>query len=278
MISDTPISAGFLLYLAAVAAVLAAVLLRYLPRRQAGLSIAVLAAWLGYSGLVGYEGVVRTTILGVPGIFWLVTPVLAFMAIVLGRSAVGIYLASRIPLPLLIGLQLFRLGVEYALQKLWEAGLIPASMTLAGGNIEIYAALMAPAFAWLSVQWESGRGIAFVWNTFGILSLVNIVTRALLTAPGPLNLIHADTPNVAMGLFPFSFIPGFFVPLALALHILTFRAISHANRSASEAKLQAAGTRPCAGDPEVECPTQAPGWRLAPSRSGARHRSPRIAG
>jgi len=46
----------------------------------------------------------------------------------------------------------------------------------------------------------------------GILALTNVVIRAVLTAPGPFNLIHAEVPNLMMGTFPFLFIPGFFVP------------------------------------------------------------------
>lgn len=242
MISHAPIAAGFVLYLSLVSFTLAAVLLRYLPRRAAILGIAFIAAWLGYAGTLGYQGIVRTTVLGLPGIAFLVVPVFACLAFLIGRSAAGNIVASRVPLPLLIGLQVFRLGVEYALQKLWEAGLIPTVMTLSGGNVEIYVALAAPLVAWLSVRWESGRAIAVVWNTFGLLSLINIVVRALLTAPGPLNLIHAEVPNVAMGMFPFSFIPGFFVPLAVMLHVLALRAIAQAKQGAANIEPQPAGT------------------------------------
>jgi len=60
----------------------------------------------------------------------------------------------------------------------------------------------------------------------GILALTNVVIRAVLTAPGPFNLIHAEVPNLMMGTFPFLFIPGFFVPLAVVLHALAIRAVS----------------------------------------------------
>ena len=54
----------------------------------------------------------------------------------------------------------------------------------------------------------------------GLLLLTNVVIRAVLTAPGPFNLIHAEVPNLMIGTFPFMFIPGFFVPLAVVLHLL----------------------------------------------------------
>jgi hypothetical protein len=99
---------------------------------------------------------------------------------------VGRYLGLRIPLPLLIGLQTFRIGVELTLHKLWEVGAVPHLLTLSGGNVEILIGLSAPAIAWISL------------------------------------------PNVAMGMFPFSFIPGFMAPLAVMLHVLALRAASSA--------------------------------------------------
>jgi hypothetical protein len=65
------------------------------------------------------------------------------------------------------------------------------------------------------------------------LSLLNVATRAVLTAPGPLNFIHAEVPNLAMGTFPFSYIPWFMAPLAMMLHVLAFRALRAASARAS---------------------------------------------
>lgn len=58
----------------------------------------------------------------------------------------------------------------------------------------------------------------------GLLSLANVAVRSVLTAPGPLNLVHTEVPNLAFGNFPFGLIPGFMAPLALALHVLALRA------------------------------------------------------
>ena len=69
--------------------------------------------------------------------------------------------------------------------------------------------------------------LALAWNVLGLLALTNVVIRAVLTSPGPFNLIHAEVPNLMMGTFPFLFIPAFFVPLAVALHVLAIRTISN---------------------------------------------------
>ena len=80
--------------------------------------------------------------------------------------------------------------------------------------------------AWLSLRGQWGLRIALIWNLLGLLALANVVTRSVLTAPGPFNLIHAEVPNLMMGTFPFLYIPAFFVPLAVALHVLAIRNIS----------------------------------------------------
>ena len=77
--------------------------------------------------------------------------------------------------------------------------------------------------------------LVLAWNVLGLLALTNVVTRAVLTAPGPFNLVHTEVPNRMFGTFPFLFIPAFFVPLAVALHVLAIRAIGSRLRTA-EAK------------------------------------------
>jgi hypothetical protein len=108
------LATAFLAYLALVAALIAAVLIRFLPARAARIGVAVLVGWLVYAGILGYSGVVAAQPVGIPGIFILLAPVFVFVAVVLVRSSVGRYVALRIPVPLLIGLQTFRVGGKRA--------------------------------------------------------------------------------------------------------------------------------------------------------------------
>lgn len=223
--NNAPLIMAFGVYVALVAVAVIGVLWRHLPRRPAGIGILALLVWLTYAGAIGAFGVLRDPNLRPPGIVYLVVPLVGFIALGLGRGQGGRVLAMRIPLWLILGLQSFRVGVEAALHALWEVGLVPRLMTLAGGNVEIVVALAAPLAAWLSTRGSGGRRAAWAWNVVGLMSLLNVVVRAVLTAPGPLNLIHAEVPNMAIGQFPFSYIPGFMVPLALTLHLLAFRAL-----------------------------------------------------
>ena len=91
--------------------------------------------------------------------------------------------------------------------------------------------------------------LALAWNMLGLLALTNVVIRAVLTAPGPFNLIHAEVPNRMMGTFPFLFIPGFFVPLAVVLHALAIRAIRTQLSTTISKAVSVDGVEPETGGP-----------------------------
>jgi hypothetical protein len=219
-------AALFLGFLGLMATVVVALIARYLNGRTAFWVLAGLSVWFIYAGLLGYLGVVKNTTMHPPGIAFIVGPVLLFLILFIVRSSATANAAVVFPLWIILGTQSFRIGVELFLHQLWIDGLVPKMLTFAGTNVDIYVGASAPLIAWLSTRGRLGLRLALVWNVLGLLALTNVVTRAVLTAPGPLNLIHAEVPNLMFGTFPFTFIPGFFVPLAVVLHALAMRAIS----------------------------------------------------
>ncbi len=221
------LSTLFLAFVALIAAVVLTLIARYLSRRTALRMGAGVVAWLLYVGALSYFGVVRNTAMRPPGVAFLFVPVAAFLVFlaVRAQSSSGTAIALAFPLPLLLATQSFRVVVELFLHQLWIAGLVPKMLTFEGANVDIYIGASAPFIAWLSTRGRSGQKIALVWNWLGLCALANVVIRAVLTAPGPLHLIHAEIPNQMIGRFPFTFLPGFLVPLAITLHILAIRAI-----------------------------------------------------
>jgi hypothetical protein len=218
-----PTAPLFGVFVGLVAGLMAVLMARRLPRGRALVGLAILAAWLAYDGLLSRPGLLAASGHGPPGMALLAGPPSA-LALLIGLSPAGRALARAAPLPWLIGLQSFRIGVELALLALAQAGQIPRLLTLTGGNVEILIGLTAPLVAWIAARGAGGRRIALLWNLVGLVSLANVSVRAALTAPGPLNLLHAEVPNLAMASFPFSYIPGFLAPLALLLHLLALRA------------------------------------------------------
>jgi hypothetical protein len=214
----------FLGFVALMAALVVALSARYLKGPTAFAIGVGLFIWLICVGLLGHLGVIGNATIRPPGIAFIFVPVVLFLVFFIVRVRSSAALAF--PLLIILGTQSFRIVVEWFLHQLWIEGLIPRMLTFAGANVDIYIGASAPLIAWLSTRGRFALQLTLVWNVLGLLALANVVTRAVLTAPGPFNLIHAEVPNLMFGTFPFMFIPGFFVPLAIVLHVLAIRAIS----------------------------------------------------
>jgi hypothetical protein len=213
----------FLTYLAFVVVAAIGVSAAYLPRRTTFAIITGLAIWLVYVGLFSSFGYMRDPSLRPPGIVWVVGPAVLFVLFVV-RSSMGARLAAAIPLWLILGFESFRIGVELLIHRLWVDGLVPKLLTYEGGNVDMFIGLSAPIIAWIAATGRLGLWLAMGWNVLGLMSLANAAATAVLT--GPLKLISTEVPNVAMGIFPYAFIPGFLAPLAVTLHVLAIRAIA----------------------------------------------------
>jgi hypothetical protein len=224
----------FILYLGLIAAIVIGLALRYLPR-SAGVIVSVgLPFWLLYVGSLGWFGVVKPVPGQPPGVLLIFIPLILFIALVLVRSAAGLRVALALPLWLLLGLQTFRIGVELFLHQFWVAGLAPKMLTYEGANVDILVGVTAPLFAWIATKGRVGLRIAMLWNILGLCSLINVIVSSVLTAPGPLNILQGDVPNLVSVTFPYIFLPGFFPPLAISLHVLAIRAIRKHLRDAKE--------------------------------------------
>jgi hypothetical protein len=215
----------FLGFVAMMAAIVVGLVARYLNGRTAFRVLAGLSAWFIYAGLMGYFGVLKNTAMRPPGTAFLLVPVLFFLFLFIVRFSANARIILAFPLWIILGAQCFRVGVELFLHQLWIGGVVPKMLTFEGANVDIYIGASAPVIAWLSTRGRLGLKLALAWNVLGLLALTNVVTRAVLTSPGPFNVIHAEVPNRMFGTFPFMFIPGFFVPLAVTLHVLAIRAI-----------------------------------------------------
>jgi hypothetical protein len=218
----------FLLFVGVMLAVVLVIIARFPASRSPVPRMAALIFWLSYVGLVGYLGVLRNVAMRPPGPVFLFGPLGLFFIVVLLRLfttpvAGG---SAAIPVGLLIGVQSFRVIVELFIHALWRDGLVPRMLTYSGANVDIYLGATAPLVAWWATRGSGGRKVALIWNALGLCALANVVTRAILTSPGPFNLIHSEVPNLMIGTFPYMFIPGFFVPLALLSHLLAIRALS----------------------------------------------------
>jgi hypothetical protein len=215
----------FITFVAIVVALLAVTISRL---RGSGLRIPALLGlltWVGYATAMGYWGAGR---LGsgtppLPVVF--IVPAVG-LVLFMARSSFGGRLAGGLPASVFIGLESFRIVVELFLQQLWLEGLVPKMLTFEGANFDIVIGASAPFVAWLVSTRRIGRRVAIGWNVVGILMLLNVIVRSVLTTPGPTHLITSDLANRAITQFPYTFIPAFLAPLAMLLHVLSLRALA----------------------------------------------------
>lgn len=215
----------FLAYVGLIVALAIVIARRYLPGGSAAAITVGLPLWLAYVATLSWFGVLVAVPGRPPGVLLVFVPIILFVALVVIRSRWGQVAALAIPLALLHGLQVFRIGVELFLHRLWELDLAPRMLTYQGANVDILVALSAPLIAFIATRGGVGLRVALVWNVIGLLALANVIVRSVLTAPGPLNILASDVPNLFVSTFPYSLLPGYFPPLAITLHILSIKAI-----------------------------------------------------
>jgi hypothetical protein len=231
----------FLTFVAAVVFALVAATLRYVPKTYRTPFIIGVAAWVVYAAGLGAAGILANGALRPPGMVYVFIPTIALLAFN-ARSPAGLRIATSIPIALLIGAESMRIIVELFLDRLWHAGQLPTMMTFHGANFDILIGASAPIVAVLYARNRLDPRIAVVWNVLGLASLANVIGRNVLSSPA-LHLIATDVPRNAIGTFPYSFIPAFIVPLALALHVAAIRSLLVEIRTANvrNAPARAAG-------------------------------------
>lgn len=222
----------FIAFVVAVALGIASAIVRYFPAKTRLPALGAFSTWLVYIFVIGRSGILADTTRRPPGLaFFLVPMLLTFLAI--GFRPTGRDIATSLPLALLIGAQAFRVIVELFLHQLWLDGALPKMMTYQGVNFDIFVGGSALLLAGLLMTRSVPSWILKAWNIVGILMVLNVAVRGVLTVPGPLRMLTDDVPNTGVVTFPYTFIPSLMVPMAICLHILSLRHLSAASKHAS---------------------------------------------
>jgi hypothetical protein len=151
-----------------------------------------------------------------------VIPVVTILLLAFFSKGLGQVLERISPASIIV-MQNFRVFVEVLLWLLFIERLLPEQMTFEGRNFDILAGLSAPVIAWLLSTQKITRGVAIIWNFVCLGLLINIVTIAVLSTPSPWQTFFEEPSNTIVTVFPISFLPGFLVPLALALHVFSLK-------------------------------------------------------
>lgn len=136
----------------------------------------------------------------------------------------GITFIDRLPITILTYLHVVRIPVEITLYLLFLHKTIPELMTFSGRNLDILAGITAPLIAYFGLQKQKlSRRTILIWNFIALALLINIVINAVLSAPFRFQQFAFDQPNIAILNFPFTWLPGFIVPIVLFAHLVSIR-------------------------------------------------------
>lgn len=182
------------------------------------LAILLLTAALAHQGLLHAEGPFPPPMLRL-----VLAGVLAVIGLVL--SPVGLRLARTMPLAGLIGLQVFRLPLEFVLWQLYREGALPVQMTFEGRNFDVLSGLLALplAIAIHRSQQKVPNALIWAWNLLGLALLFNIVQIAVRSMPGPLRTFQNEPTNTLVFTVPWVWLPMILVLSALLGHLLVAR-------------------------------------------------------
>lgn len=194
-------------------------------RKKATLVLLGLVSWLVLQAVLTFNGVYRSAPAAGP------PPILLFgiLPVVLTLVAVfatpgGRRFADSLPLANLTWLNTIRVVVELVLYWLFLHKAVPELMTFEGRNFDILSGITAPFVAYFGfIKGRLSRQLILLWNVVCLGLLLTIIVIAFLSAPTPLQQFAFDQPNLAIGNFPFSWLPTFVVPVVLFGHLVSLR-------------------------------------------------------
>ena len=144
-------------------------------------------------------------------------------AIVLLTSKKFAAVIKLIPQHWLILIQSFRILMELILWMLFLENIIPQQMTFEGRNFDILVGLTALVAGYLAYRKKLSNNFIIAWNLFGLVLLANIVVVAILSSPLPFRVFMNEPANTMVAYFPFVWLPGFVVPVAYTIHLISIK-------------------------------------------------------
>jgi hypothetical protein len=200
-----------------------------------GAAAVLLVGWLLLAIALGGLGFYRAAADRMPTIqYGILLPIL-IGSILLWRSKTLRRIIDAVPLPWMVGVQLYRaLGAMFLI--LYAGDRLPGLFAWPAGIGDILVGVLAPlvALSYARAPRESA-GMVVAWNILGIADLVVAVTTGFLTAPSPWLPPLGQPTSELMSVLPLVVIPTFAVPLSILLHIASLaklrRGAMHSDRS-----------------------------------------------
>ena len=154
-----------------------------------------------------------------PRAFVLLVPAMAIIVSVLVLKK-GREMMRGASMPALVLLHVCRIPVELVLHGAWQEALVPQAMTYEGRNFDIVSGCTA-ILIWLYLRRSAhpSKALLVGWNLLCLGLLFNIVIMAVLSLPGPLQVLNPEVPNRLVLLAPYVLLPAIVVPAVLFAHL-----------------------------------------------------------
>ena len=183
--------------------------------------ILIILSWLTLQAIVSLSGFYTVTATIPPRFALLVFPPVVLIAALFFTRKDRL---DSFDVKILTLLHVVRIPVEIGLYWLFIHRVVPGIMTFEGRNFDILCGLTAPLVYYFGyIKNVLNRKILIAWNILGLLSLANIVSTAVLSAPFPTQQFAFDQPNIALLYFPFVWLPCCIVPIVLLSHLVAIK-------------------------------------------------------
>lgn len=219
----TPVLITFLTLVLATAMAVVAVFrkpIRNYPGKGKYVPLLVLAGLLLAFSILALNNVFIDTIKNTPPAFM---PAVGSLAVLMIYFSLFYKPLQNLPadrMKYAVALQTFRLPLELMFIWFMSLNLMPVQMTFEGRNPDILIGITAPLVAYFGYHKKIlPRWSLILWNFAGLVTLFNIVTIAILSAPTNFQVFTNEPHNTLVMYFPYVFIPFFLVPLALFGHL-----------------------------------------------------------
>jgi hypothetical protein len=159
----------------------------------------------------------------VPGaLFGIVLPVFVVSLVMLFNTQANAAVLQA-TVPLLVALHITRIAGGLFIPLFWEGRLSNPFAFIAGGGDLLSAFLAVPACI-IALRARPGwEKWVMAWNLVGFIDFMSAITLGFTSQPGSPFQLFTDLPGTqVLGELPWRFIPSFFVPLFIMVHIALF--------------------------------------------------------
>jgi hypothetical protein len=193
--------------------------------------------WVALQSCISASGFYKITDT-IPASFLLMVVPPVILVAWLSVARPGKALLDKMDLHLLTVIHVVRAPVQVVLYWLFICRVVPAEITLGGGNMDIIVGLTAPVIYYFGVLKDKIKWQLLVcWNVVGLGLIFNMVLKSIFFTALLTEHTTMEQPNVVLFHFPFVFLPAVIIPLMICSHLAAIRLIVKNNSEQSKGKL-----------------------------------------